>query len=221
LPSQAKLTPNQPPLFDAFDKTGVSFADPQTYPTSTFIGTKLLSYKIGNGRVDSELGFSLSYLNIDNVGDIEFNWDWDTEVVNYTIARQPQAVKISTGFYKFYLNEVYDNAWLLMNDQFLQPIIDSQIVVNNTNTVTFNTIDWIALTEEPIINVYVNGVPYANSYTRNQGTFTFSTQLSAKDIVVLKIITDLEPDQGYYEIPVGLEKNPFNDPLQSFTLGQP
>jgi hypothetical protein len=220
LPSQEKITPNQPPLFDAFDKNGVSFADPLTYPTSTFLGTKLLSYKVGNGRIDPELGFSLSYLNIDNVGDIEFNWDWDTEIVNYTIARQPQAVKISTGFYKFYLNTVYDNAWLLMNDQFLQPIIDSQVVVNSTNTVTFSTIDWVALTAEPIINVYVNGVPYVNSYTRNQGTFTFSSQLSAKDVVVLKIITDLEPDQGYYEIPVGLEKNPFNDPLQSFTLGQ-
>jgi C-terminal processing protease CtpA/Prc len=96
-----------------------------------------------------------------------------------------------------------------MNNQFLQPIIDSQVVVNNTNTLTFNTVDWIAVTEEPIINVYVNGVPYVNSYTRNQGTFTFSSQLSAKDVVVLKIITDLEPDQAYYEIPVGLEKNPF------------
>jgi hypothetical protein len=77
------------------------------------------------------------------VGDIEFNWDWDTETVTYTINRLPQSVKISTGFYKFYLDTVYDNAWLLMSNQFLQPIVDSQVVVNNTNTLTFNTIDWI------------------------------------------------------------------------------
>jgi hypothetical protein len=67
----------------------------------------------------------------------------------------------------------------------------------------------------------LTGSRIQTSYTRSLGTFTFSTQLSAKDVVVLKIITDLEPDQGYYEIPVGLEKNPFNDPLaSSFTLGQ-
>jgi hypothetical protein len=220
VPSQEKLTANQPPMFDAFDKNGVSFSDPLTYPTSTFLGTKLLSYKIGNGRIDSELGFSLSYLNIDNVGDIQFNWDWDTDVVNYTVNRLPRSVKISTGFYKFNPDTTYDNAWLLMNNQFLQPIIDSQIVANNTNILTFNTIDWLSLTSEPIINIYVNGILYTDSYTRAQGTFTFSKQLLANDVVALKIITDLEPDQGYYEIPVGLEKNPFNDPLSSFTLGQ-
>jgi hypothetical protein len=218
--SQEKLTPNQPPLFDAFDKTGVSYSDPLTYPTSTFAGTKLLSYKVGNGRVDSELGFSLSYLNIDNVGDIEFNWNWDTDVIDYTVNRLPKSVKIATGFYKFYLDNVYDNAWLLMNNQFIQPIIDSQVVTTNTNTLIFNTIDWDALTSDPIINIYVNGVRYTGAYTKIRNTFTFSTQLSAKDVVVLKIITDIEPDQGYYEIPVGLEKNPFNDPLKSFTLGQ-
>lgn len=220
VPSQAKLTANQPPLFDAFDKNGVSFSDPLTYPTSTFSGTKLLSYKVGNGRIDTELGFSLDYLNIDNVGDIQFNWDWDTDVVNYTINRLPRSIKISTGFYKTNPNTTYDNAWLLMNKDYLQPIIDSQVVVNNSNTIVFNTIDWISLTTEPIINIYINGIHYTDSYTRTLGTFTFPKQLLAKDVVVLKIITDLEPDQGYYEMPAGLEKNPFNDPLKTFTLGQ-
>ena len=220
VPSQQKLKVNQPPLFDAFDKNGVSFSDSVTYPTSTFLGTKLLSYKLGNGRVDPELGFSLDYLNIDNVGDIQFNWDWDTDVVNYTINRLPQSVKISTGFYKSNPDTVYDNSWLKMDNQYLQPIIDSQIVVNSTNTITFNTIDWTALTSDPLINIYINGVYYVDSYSRSQGTFTFSKQLSANDVVVLKIITDLEPNQGYYEIPAGLEKNPFNDPVGSFTLGQ-
>ena len=218
--SQAKLTANQPPLFDAFDKNEVSFSDPVTYPTSTFLGTKLLSYKIGNGRLDTELGFSLSYLNIDNVGDIQFNWDWDTDIVNYTVNRLPKSIKLATGFYKFNPNTVYDNAWTVMDNTYLQPIIDSQLVINNTNSLTFNTIDWVKLTAEPTINVYVNGTQYTDPYSRTLGTFVFSKELLANDIVVLKIITDLEPDQGYYEIPVGLEKNPFNDSLGSFTLGQ-
>lgn len=218
--SQEKVTVNQAPQFDAFDANGVSFSDTVTYPTSTFTGTKLLSYKSGNGRIDTELGFSLSYLNIGNVGDIQFNWDWDTDVTQYTINRLPKSVKISTGFYKFNPNTVYDNGWLTMGEEYLQPIVDSQVVKTNTNTLTFNTVNWNNLTDESVINIYINDVKYTDSYTRNLGTFTFSKTLSTNDVVVLKVITDIEPDQGYYEIPIGLEKNPFNDPLQSFTLGQ-
>ena len=103
-PSQAKLTVNQAPRFDAFDSTGVSFSDSEKYNTSTFTGTSIVSYKRGSGRIDTELGFSLSYLNIDNVGDIEFNFDWDVDTAYFTESRIPKSVKISTGFYKFYLD---------------------------------------------------------------------------------------------------------------------
>jgi hypothetical protein len=218
--SQAKTTVNQAPLFDAFDAAGVSFGDIEKYITNTFTGTKIISYKPGSGRIDPELGFSLSYLNIDNVGDIEFNFDWDSDFVDYTETRIPRSVNISTGFYKFNPDSVYDNGWLLAGSEYLQPIIDSQLITADTNTVTFDTIDWTALTADPIINVYVNGVLLQETYTRTNNTFVFPFTLSAKDVVVLKIVTDLEPDQGYYEIPVGLEKNPFNTMLTSFTLGQ-
>ena len=220
LPAQAKTSVNQPPLFDAFDSTGVSFSDHDTYPTSTFTGTKLFSYKIGNGRVDTELGFSISYLNINNVGDIQFNWDWDTESFNYTINRFAQTKKISTGFYKFNPDETYDNSWLAMQPNYLQPIIDSQVVKVDTTELTFNTVRWDDLTSEPVINFYVNGIKHLSSYTRNSGTFTFAETIPANSVLSLKMITDLEPEAGFYEIPVGLEKNPFNDPLTSFTLGQ-
>ena len=218
--SQAKTTVNQAPLFDAFDAAGVSFGDIEKYTTNTFTGTKILSYKLGSGRIDPELGFSLSYLNIDNVGDIEFNFDWDSDFVDYTETRIPRSVNISTGFYKFNPDNVYDNGWLLAGSEYLQPIIDSQLIIADTNTVTFDTIDWTALNSDPVINIYINGVLFQETYTRTDNTFVFPFTLSAKDVVVLKIVTDLEPDQGYYEIPVGLEKNPFNTMLTSFTLGQ-
>jgi len=220
VPSQTKTTVNQAPLFDAFDSAGVSFGDSEKYTTSTFAGTKIVSYKPGSGRIDTELGFRLSYLNIDNVGDIEFNFDWDTDVAEYTELRIPKNVKISTGYFKFNPNSVFDNGWLLAGTEYIQPIIDSQLVVSDTDTLIFNTIDWSLLSTDPIINVYINGVKYTGSYTRSANTFVFPYTLSAKDTVTLKIITDLEPDQGYYEIPAGLEKNPLNAQLTSFTLGQ-
>ena len=70
----------QTQAIDVFDDNGVSYGDMDTYPVSSFLGTKLVSYKVGNSVIDKELGFSLSYLNINNVGDIEFNFDWTPSI---------------------------------------------------------------------------------------------------------------------------------------------
>ena len=220
VPSQEKTTVNQAPMFDAYDKNNVSFSNNETYPTSTFAGSKLISYKIGNGRIDSELGFNLSYLNINNVGDIQFNWDWDAETFSYTINQTVYSKKISTGFYKFNPNSVYENGWLLTDNTYQQPLIDSQIITAPTSTATFKTVNWLEIKSEPVLNFYINGIKYTGSWTRNVGTFTFATTLLANDVLSLKMIADLDPDEGFYEIPVGLEKNPFNASLDSFTLGQ-
>jgi len=220
--SQQKITVNQSPMFDGFDNNGISFSNEDTYPTNTFVGTEILSYKVGSSVVDKELGFSISYLNINNIGDIQFNWSWDSAKFEYVIDRVTYSKDLATGFYKF--NNIngddYQNGWLLADTKYFQPIIDSQIVKESTNILTFNTVRWENLKEDNEINFYVNGTKYLGDWTRTLGTFTFSTTFEINDAVSLKLISDIEPDQGYYEIPVGLEKNPFNDNLITFTLGQ-
>ncbi len=220
--SQKKTTVNQAPMFDAFDENGVSFSNPETYPVSTFIGTKILSYKTGTGRVDPELGFQISYLNIDNVGDIQFHWNWDSEGFNYTINRQVFSKKISTGYFRFNPTDSYANGWIVLANDHAQPIIDSQVIDSATNEVIFNTINWDKVVDTtPLeINFYLNGKKINTSYTRNKNTFTFNTSFKEKDVLVIKIVSNIEPDQGYYEIPPGVIKNPLNDDLGSFTLGQ-
>ena len=54
---------------------GVSFSNTTTYPSTTFIGNKLFSYKQGTGTNDIELGFPLSYRALENTGDIEFDFN--------------------------------------------------------------------------------------------------------------------------------------------------
>lgn len=222
LKSQVKTKVNQPPLFDIFDNDGVSFGDIETYPTSSFIGSKILSYKPGSSIIDTELGFSISYLNIDNVGDIQFDWNCSTDTFTYYKSKILQTATVSTGFFKRNPQE-FSNGWTTANAEFIQPIIDSVKVTSQTNTVEFSTIEWskLAETDNPIINLYLNGERITEEYTRTFGKFTFtSTKFNENDVVVIKIITDLPPSQGYYEIPTGLEKNPLNQEIQSFTLGE-
>jgi hypothetical protein len=219
--SQRKTAVNQPPQFDVFDTAGVSFSNTETYPVSTFTGCKLVSYKLGNGPVDKELGFSISYLNIDNVGDIQFEWNWDSEKFFYTTDQILQSKNISEGYYKFNPEDQYDNGWLKTSNDFIQPLIDSVIVFNTTNQITLNTIDWSSVTDNDLdIVFYLNGNILNSNYTRNLGTFTFEKEFAPKDAITIKLIAPAQPDQGYYEIPVGLEKNPLNDKLNTFTLGQ-
>jgi len=216
--SQQKTSVNQSPLFDAFDSNGVSFSDIETYPVSTFQGTKLLSYQIGTSINDSELGFSLSYLNIDNVGDIQFNWNWDIDNFQYTENQVTNTVKLNTGFYK--IDSDFDNGWTQTDLTFTQPIIDSVILDTDTNEVELRTVQWENLTDSAIINFYLNGQRINNNYSRQGNKFLFQTTFSQNDVISIKIIDNIEPDQGYYEIPLGLEKNPLNQEITSFTLGQ-
>jgi hypothetical protein len=219
--SQLKTSVNQAPLFDVYDDSEVKYSDLETYPSSTFFGNKIISYRPGNGRVDSELGFPLSYLNIGNVGDIQFDFNWESESFSYQINQIAYTKSIFSGFYKFTDTGVYDNAWIKTVDTYIQPIIDSAIVDENTNTLRFNTVNWVVfdLEKNTRIDVYLNGEKYTGTYTRNRGQFTFDKELLARDVVYIKLFCKTTPDRGYYELPVGLEKNPLNDQLLTVTYG--
>lgn len=219
--SQIKSRVNQAPLFDIFDENGISFADSDTYPTSTFKGCEILSYGVGSGSNDTELGFPLKYLNIDNVGDILYDWDFEKDNFSYQVGIEIFQKEIKSGYYKFANNERFDNGWIISNQRYFQPIIDHKIITeNNTSTVIFKTVNWnkFSLEQDTRIVVYVNNVKVEN-YTRDRNVFAFSNPLQKNDTVVLKVFCQTVPDEGYYEMPVGLEKNPLNDELKDFTYG--
>ena len=220
--SQSKVSVNQEPLFDLFDENGISFADADTYPVSTFFGTEIVSYKKDNGMVDTELGFSISYLNIDNVGDIQFEFDLDQNSFTYQQDELTNVIKESTGFYKFNSPERYDNAWLKLDSRFSQPIVDSVIITEETSSVVLNAVNWAQVKDSDIDKLlfYVNAKQTKATYTRINNTFTFNQVFQPGDVISLKLFSSSEPDQGYYEIPLGLEKNPLNQEIKTFTLGQ-
>jgi len=226
--SQKKTEINQPPLFDVFDSTGISFSDTEKYLVSSFAGTELLSYKMGNSVVDAELKFPISYLNINNVGDIQFEFDWEQDTFTYKDldSRSTIESEIKVGFYKIFSpNLEYQNGWVRTDDRFLQPIIDHTVIKEDTNTVEFFTVDWKhfeklrAEGKPTLIVFYLNGKKLSVPYTATLSQFTFDTTFVKNDTVVIKLFADIDPAQGYYEVPVGLEKNPLNQDLNTFTLG--
>ena len=218
--SQEKTKVNQSPLFDLFDENEISFSDQENYPVSSFTGTPIISYKPGSGVLDFELGFSISYLNIDNVGDIQFNFDLDSGSFNYKVDTSIFSKSYSTGFYK--CNAVYGNGWSTLNPKYLQPIIDTILIDQATNTIQSSAIDFKNTSDDEIQKIvfFINGKKSNLSFVRNKNKFIFEKELVEGDVITIKVFTDIPPDTGYYEIPLGLEKNPLNQNISSFTLGQ-
>lgn len=223
VPSQEKTSVNQQPMFDVFDTNGVSFSDADTYPVSSFKGIPLVAYSIGNGVNDTELGFSLDYHHIENTGDVLFKWVWDTEEFTYISNRSSKTLKLSTGFYKNYVNNEYLNGWADFDKTYAQPIVDTVLINNEegTNTVTINAVNWKTIDwDNTKIIFYRNGKKLSTSYEFNGTSFVFEDSFDVNDVITVKVIGDVVATLGYHEIPLGLEKNPLNKDLVEFTYGQ-
>jgi hypothetical protein len=96
--AQEKITVNQAPLFDVFDKNGNSFGDPDFYQGTSFKGSKLFAYGRGTGPNDSVLGFPIRYSAIDNVGDISFDVSLNADTFEYVSTSNPITQKVNTGY---------------------------------------------------------------------------------------------------------------------------
>ena len=65
--AQLKTKVQQAPLFNVYDADGISFGNKVKYPSTTFAGSKLFSYAVGDtGILDPILQFPLQYLNLNN-----------------------------------------------------------------------------------------------------------------------------------------------------------
>ena len=131
---------NQAPLFDIFnlvDNKVVSYSNAEYFQGSTFVGTKLFSYKINdNGILDTKLNLKLSYKNIENSGDIVFSFDYDKDIFSYkSISGNIIEKFISTG----YLKKVSWNKITLVNGWEKSTFLDTQPAIKiykNTNIIT-------------------------------------------------------------------------------------
>ena len=227
--SQQKTTVNQAPYFDVFDNDGISFGDTDVYVGTSFAGNKLFSYGIGSGIKDIILGFPLRYSSVNNVGDISFDVPLNSAIFNYVQGSAPITQKVNTGYvynYTSRTNVIRQLGWQTAVAESRQYQIFSFNYIASEATTTY-TCDIAAATETvwPNIQVYVNNVlqdtsTYTFTITQNSTIVNFNVPNPLIDNVVeITLLSDQVSPTAYYQIPINLQNNPFNDDVTVVNVG--
>ena len=226
---QQKTNTNQPPLFDVVDANGTSFGNLSTYSGSSFVGTKLFSYKVGTGVADATLGFPLSYKNVSNIGDIVFNFDLITDSFQYKKSTAIVSEQINTGFlvtHDYAGNLIYENGWKTSLATTTQAALRIYKNSNKTNNFDIDIFDNLNNLNDLVVRVYVNGTRLPASDWSLISTPVYKQVVLKSDIALTDILTirafSAQPinANGYYEIPINLQNNPLNNTMGDFTLGE-
>ncbi len=226
--AQAKTAVNQTPLFDVFDNDGVSFGDASVYPVTTFIGTELFSYKTGTGSNDSYLGFPLSYRTFNNVGDIQFDNNFDADTFTYLITPTTETKNINTGSLHIttgLTTYTRSNMWRRVAEKSKQYQLISHTADGTNNLFEIDILPNPSI-NIPNLKVVLNGVYLSvNDFGLSQIGARYAVLinpdlLTAGDVVNILIYSDNVSAIGHYQVPLNLDNNAENANFASMTLGQ-
>ena len=226
--AQQKTKLNQTPLFDVVDDSGISYGDTSVYSGSTFIGTPLFSYKVGTGAVDATLGFALSYKNINNIGDIVFDFNLLTDQFEYKTSTGVVVKTIDVGYLEklVFSNIEYVNGWQKCQTTTYQAAIRIYKNSNITNNFNIDIFDNINDLNDLTVRVYINGISLNSALWEVidgpvYKKIVLATPISLTDVLTIKAFASQPINKtGYYEIPVNLQNNPLNNNIKDFTLGE-
>jgi hypothetical protein len=225
---QTKTTQNQQPLFDLFDEEGISLNHSSKYDGSSFLGNKIFSYKIGTGKKDPELGFPLNYKNINNVGDILFNFDLLQNTFSYKIQTELITEKTDNKFIKKNnkLGSEYLNGWIKNTLKNVQPILRIYKNSNLTNKFPVDVYDDKDNLDDLLVKVYVNGKRLDKNLFYIEDTIAYKIVVLQNDVTDLDIVTlkcyskQTKNNNGKYDFPINFQNNPLSNNINDFTLGE-
>ena len=228
---QQKSGLNVSPKFELYDTNGVAFSNETTYVSTTFNGNELASYNTGTGSNDTALGFPIAYQNINNVGDIQFRFNWDGNSFDYELNGTFTTVDTASGLVKKNFSDgtqKFLSGWQLVNDKTTRQRVKQ---IRDTNVdISEITIDSIDNPYKYKIDVVVE---YGDTLLKNGNGFTVEVNqlkksyklildkpIPAKTRFVIKVLTDRPANaNGFYEPPTNLTNNSENNDLNFFTLG--
>lgn len=228
---QEKNSLNQQPLFDLYDANDISYTDNTVYKSSQFKGNYLFSYMKNNaGVVDSELNFALTYRTIENSGDILFQFNLINETFSYNIDNVAYHITTDVSFLRKYDhlgNYSLVNGWQKADKDSTQNVIRQYIADGISTRFQIDVYDSITI-EDLWLRVYKNNkrqkinIDFIISYNVNGSMFIeFINKVYENDVIIIKTrSTATKNNNGYYEIPYNLERNPLNENIQTFTVGE-
>ena len=227
---QQKTKINEQVLFDIFDSKGYSFSDPEYYQNSSFAGSPVFSYAQGTGQNDAVLGFPLKYRNINNFGDIVFNFNLQKDTFQYEKGLEIETVSLSDGFArcyygkgKFKYTQGFSKAAVLSS----QPVIKTFDISKKFNNFALDMFENSSALADLKIKVFLNNkIVDDSNYTidtsKKTALLNLNRNLVKDDKLIVKATSSAPKVSGIgkYEIPINLQNNPKNETIETFTLGE-
>jgi len=225
--AQQKTGVQQAPLYNIYDTDGVSFGDATKYQSTTFVGSKLFSYAVGDTSIlDPILQFPLQYLNINNVGDIVFENNMYKDTFLYVVDNASVTSDISSGSVREYATRATYQKLL----GWQTAVVPSQIYQQFSFTYTGATLKLdVAANNQttisvPVVKLYIGSIfqdpkTYSYTVTNNNTTITLADTVALESIVEVLILSEQTSATGFFQVPINLESNPLNANSPSFTLG--
>lgn len=223
--AQEKTGVNQAPLFDVFDKNGVSFSDQVAYPSSNFTGSKLFSYALGEGVTDGVIGQPLKYLTINNVGDIVFDNNLSVDQFVYVEDTVSITLPINSGVVRQYRSRTLFDQLLGWQTAYTENVSRQsfRFTYSGQNLIVDVPVDTTS-TATPI-KVFVNSTfvdpgQYTYEIKADRSTvITFIDQPAIGEIVEVSVVSQVASPTGFYTVPLNLENNAINADVPQVTLG--
>ena len=222
---QQKDSVNQAPVFDVINTLGYSLS---TLADSTFTGTKIFSYQHGTGVPDPVLGFPLSYRSFNQIGDIQFDNNFDADTISYTDDTGTTVTRNINTLGTLQQNSSLTsyslrNTWITNKEKSKQFQITSGVYDGQNSYFKIDIVKNIETTS-PYFKVYINSKTTSNYELINVGIVSYvhitDPALSTGDQIDILIYSDTVSKLGYYEIPSNLNLNSENANFSSLTLGQ-
>jgi hypothetical protein len=222
--AQQKNSVNQEPLFDIYDSSGTSLANREKYFSSTFTGTKLFSYAVGAGTIDPVLGFPLRYLSLSNIGDIVFDNNLYTDTFVYVSNSAGVTENISMGFARQYSNRVEFSQLTGWQTAVTKSLVRQQFRFAYDGTPLRLDVKVAENSKVPAVLLYVSSQfqspdRYTVTTTAATTTIVLNQVYAPGAVIEVNVLSDQVSAQGFYQVPVNLENNPFNANSPVFTLG--
>ena len=223
--AQQKTSVQQAPLFDVYDLDSISFGSRARYPSTTFVGSKLFSYAVGDTSIlDPILQFPLQYLNIDNVGDIVFENNLYKDTFLYVLDNVSVTSDISSGVAREYVDRTTFGKLIGWQPAVATSQQYQQFKFDYTGQSLKVDIAASTTTVLPALKIYVGSnfiAPdkYTVTVDTNSTTITLSDVYLPTDIIEVLVLSDQTSATAFYQVPTNLQNNPLNNNSPSFTLG--